>query len=162
LIKANLLIKDDAYCNDTAIENTINYIFKLEQNPQFYYGIWPPTKETAISTFERLRQMYPKQTCSKQVQHFILSFNSSKDAHHICSLAEQIAFFFAPIYPICFALHNDTEHLHVHFIVSTTSHLPNQEPLEAKQWRSYIKIIKDFATHNNISLQEVHKNARAI
>ena len=162
MINVNLLINDGSYCNDTAIENTINYTFKLEQNPQFYYGIWPPTKETAIATFEGLRQTYPGQTCSKQVQHFILSFSNLKDVQYICSFAEQVAFLFAPLYPICFALHDDTKHLHVHFIVSTTSHLPNQAPLEAKLWRFYIKAIKDFAIHNNISLLEVHKNVGTI
>lgn len=162
MINANLLINDEAYCNDTAIENTIYYIFRLEQNPQFYYGIWPPTIETAISRFEELRQRYPGQTYSKQIQHFILSFSNLKDVQYICSFAEQVAFLFAPIYSICFALHDDTKHLHVHFIVSTTSHSPNQAPLEAKLWRSYIKTIKDFAIHNNISLQEVHKNVGTI
>lgn len=163
MVKGELIIYTGGYFNDNAIMNTINYTFRLENTPHFYYGIWPSTKENAISTFERLRQNYPARTCSKQVQHFVISFKTLKDKFFINSFAEKIAFLIAPIYPICFSLHDDTENMHVHFIASTTSHLPNKTPFEDNLWDGYyIKLLKDFAFKHGILLKEELKNARTI
>ena len=160
MINANLIRKTGGYCNDDAIFNTITYIFRLKDNAELYYGIWPPTKENAIATFEELRTKYPAQTISKQVQHFEISFNTIKDKNFIISFADQIAFLFAPIYPVCFALHNDTDNYHVHFIISTTSHLPNHPPFKDELWKCYYThLLKDFSFKHGISLQEVYKNA---
>lgn len=148
MISANFFVSTADYTNDDAIANTINYICRLNNEHIFFYGSWPPTKETAIRLFENIRCFNPERTAAQKVQHFWISFDSCSDITIINSLAEQIAFSLAPTFPICFATHNDKDHIHVHFIVSTTSILPKQSPLIGKVWQNTVTYIQNYAKLN--------------
>lgn len=159
MISANFFVSTADCTNDDAIANTINYICRLNNEHIFFYGSWPPTKETAIRLFENMRCFNPERTAAQKVQHFWISFDSCSDITIINSLAEQIAFSLAPTFPICFATHNDKDHIHVHFIVSTTSILPDQPPLIGKVWKNTIAYIQEYAKSNlDLSLSIFYKN----
>lgn len=148
MISANYFVSTANYTNDDAIANTINYICRLNNEHIFFYGSWPPTKEAAIQLFEDVRYIYHPKTASQKVQHFWISFDHCSNITIINSLAEQIAFLLAPTFPICFATHNDKDHIHVHFIVSTTSILPEQPPLIGKVWKNAVTSIRNYAKSN--------------
>lgn len=159
MISANFFISTADYTNDDAITNTINYICRLNNEHIFFYGSWPPTKEAAIRLFEDIRCFNLERTAAQKVQHFWISFESCSDITMINSLAEQIAFSLAPTFPICFATHNDKDHIHVHFIVSTTSILPDQSPLIGKVWNNAIAYIQEYTKSNlDLSLSVFYKN----
>ncbi|MDO5425252.1 MAG: hypothetical protein Q4F41_16140 [Eubacteriales bacterium] len=157
MISANLIINKGKYDNDDAIFKTINYISRLDNENIFYYGIWPPTKENSITLFEELRCRFPENTCPQKVQHFWITYKSLKDTVFINTFADRIAFFFAPVYPICFSTHNDKKHWHSHFVVSTTSYFPDQPPLIGATWRSYLNMVENFSLSNGILLKEMYK-----
>lgn len=159
MLNANLIVKPDSYTNSNAIENAIRYIFRLDNNQHFIYRAWPPTPDNAIALFKNIRKAFPDNTCEQQLQHFFITFNSICDKDFINSFSHQVASLFINAYPICFALHDDKpKHLHTHFIVSTTSHIPNTLPLINSTWKSYEKKIIDLASHYQINLQRIQKH----
>lgn len=159
MYSANLFLHPGAYTNEDAIPNAINYITRFDDQNIFYYGNWPPNKDSAIALFEDLRLRYPDQSSSQQLQHFWISFKNMSDIHLVNAFAESLAFLFAPVYPICFATHNEaSKHLHTHFVVSTTSYISHQPPLIQNIWRTYINTMKQYSqTHYGIYLQEIKK-----
>lgn len=162
MISANLIISTASYTNEDAISKTINYICRLNNENIFFYGNWPPTKESAIKLFEDLRYYYkhfPEKTAAQKVQHFWISFENCFDITTINTIANQIAFLFAPAFPICFALHNDTDHIHVHFILSTTSALPDCHPLVGDYWKNFVQYLQNYVKeYLNINLITKYKD----
>lgn len=159
MYSANLCINNSSYTNDDAISNAINYITRLNDNNIFFYGNWPPNSQSAVELYEELRLRYPDQTCPQQIQHFWISFGNLSDVHFINEYAESLAFLFATAFPICFATHEEkNKHLHTHFVVSTTSFIPNHPPLVKNVWRTYLDNMKQYSkAYHKIFLTEFHK-----
>lgn len=158
MISANLFIKKGTYSNSDAIENAIHYIFKLNSPYKFYYGAYPPTPENAIALFYQLRESFPQNTCEQPLQHFYITFYDLKDVRLINEFVDQIANLFLRCYPVCFALHDDTKHLHTHFVISTTSYIPDTIPLTRETLNTFISAMERLAYSYNISLKKVTKN----
>lgn len=159
MITANLIMINNSYTNDKAIENTISYIYRLDNPYKFYYGIYPPSTEHAITLFHQVRERFPQNICDQQVQHFIISFGEVKDIRLINEFTNQIASLFSQFYPVCFALHDDEKHLHTHFIVSTASYIPDTAPLTKKVLNGiFLPLIEQTAVIYHISLKKVTKN----
>ncbi len=156
---ANLIIFNKPYINDEAIENTIRYIYHLDNPHKFYYGTYPPSPENAISLFHQIREVFPQNTCDQQVQHFVISFGGVKDIRLINEFTNQIASLFSQSYPVCFALHDDEKHLHTHFVVSTTSYIPGTAPLTSKVLNHFfLPLMEQAAAVYQFSLKKVIKN----
>ena len=51
MYSANLFLHPGAYTNEDAIPNAINYITRFDDQNIFYYGNWPPNKDSAIALF---------------------------------------------------------------------------------------------------------------
>ena len=156
---ANLIILNKSYINDEAIENTIRYIFRLDNPHKFYYGTYPPSLENAIALFHQVREVFPQYTCDQQIQHLVISFGGVKDVRLINEFSNQIASLFSQFYPVCFALHDDEKHLHTHFIISTTSYIRNTIPLTSKVLNhTFLPLMEQAAAVYQISLRKVTKN----
>ncbi len=158
MINANFIEKPDAYTNPDAITRGINYIFRLDPKYHFIYGAYPPTTEGIVNTFETLRIRFAEQTSPHKIKHFYITFKDCKDIAFINYFSSQVAALFTLYYPVCFALHDDETHLHTHFIVSTTSYLPNTPPLIDEQWKSFKKKVFQLAFQNHVNLQGIFKN----
>lgn len=158
MINANFIEKPDAYTNPDAIRWGIEYIFRLDPKYHFIYGAYPPTTESIVDTFERLRILFDDQTSPHQIKHFQITFETCKDITFINYFSSQVATLFTPYYPLCFALHDDKPHLHTHFIVSTTSYISNTPPLVGEQWKSFKKDVFQLAFQNQVVLQGMIKN----
>lgn len=136
------------YSNDYASFNTIDYITRFNDKNIFYYGNWPPTKETAIKLFQDLRIYNSSNTIQQQVWHFWVTFQDTNNINFVNTFANNIALIFVPFFPICLATHIDGKHLHTHFVVSTTSHVPNHPPLTKQLWNQYLEQIKNISLQN--------------
>ena len=51
MLNVNLLIVDKPYASNDTIENTINYIFRLNNSMHFIYGVFPPDKDKLINLY---------------------------------------------------------------------------------------------------------------
>ena len=161
MLNVNLLIVDNSYATNNTIENIINYIFRLNNNMHFIYGVFPPDKDKLIDLYEALRRYLPQNTCIQQVQHLIFSLKDS-DAEHVDSLLQfsnQVAILISQFFPTCFALHDDTDNPHTHFVISTTSHLLNAPPFIDSIFEDFLKKIYALASNMNINLMGVKKHA---
>lgn len=158
MISANLIINNKPYTSGDTIGNTIHYIYRLDNPYKFYYGIYPPTPKNAITIFYQVQRLFPQNTCDQQVQHLIISFDNSKDISLINDFSNQIACIFSEFYPVCLALHDDKEHLHTHFIISTASYIPNTPPLTMEKLNAFIPVMEQLASIYHISLKKVTKN----
>ena len=149
-----------AYINEDAIPNTITYITRFNDENIFFYGIWPPTKDSAIKLFEYLRSRSSSNNqYIQQLQHFWITFDSMDDLTFINSFANDVAFIFAPLFPICLATHDKHYHPHTHFVVSTTSVLATQSPLTDKVWSTYLDRIRELTLNRyNIHLNIMSKS----
>lgn len=157
MLNINLHIVDESYQSNNTIKNTINYIFRLDNNLHFIYGVFPPDKENIINLYESLRNHFSQNTCPQQVQHLIFSIKDS-NAEHVDLLlhfSNQVAILISNLYPTCFALHNDTDNPHTHFIISTTSHHPNTSPFVNSIFKYFLKQLYILASNMNINLMEV-------
>lgn len=161
MLNVNLLIVDKPYTLNDSIKNTINYIFRLNNNMHFIYGVFPPDKDKLIDLYESLRRYLPQNTCIQQVQHLIFSIKDS-DAEHVDLLLQfsnQVAILISQFFPTCFALHDDTDNPHTHFVISTTSHLLNAPPFIDSIFEDFLKKIYVLASNMNINLMGVKKHA---
>lgn len=127
-----------AYINEDAIPNTITYITRFNDENIFFYGIWPPTKDSAIKLFEYLRSRSSSNNqYIQQLQHFWITFDSMDDLTFINSFANDVAFIFAPLFPICLAT----------------------SPLTDKVWSTYLDRIRELALNRyNIHLNIMSKS----
>lgn len=158
MIPVKLIINYEPYANDNAIENTIRYIYRLDNPYKFYYGIYPPSPENAITLFYQIKKMLPQNTCDQQVQHVIISFGDFQDIKTINNFTNQIACLFSNYYPVCLALHDDEKYLHTHFIISTASYIPGVTPLTRAVLNTIIPMIEQIAASYDFSLRKVTKN----
>ena len=157
MLNINLLTVNESYDSNNTIENTINYIFRLDNSLHFIYGVFPPDKDEIINLYEYLRSYLPQNTCSQQVQHLIFSIKDS-DAEHVDLLLQfsnQVAILISSLYPTCFALHDNTDNPHTHFIVSTTSHHPDTSPFIGSVFKDFLRQIYLLSSNMNIKLMEV-------
>lgn len=157
MLNVNLLIVDNSYATNNTIENIINYIFRLNNNMHFIYGVFPPDKDKLIDLYEALRRYLPQNTCIQQVQHLIFSLKDS-DAEHVDLLLQfsnQVAILVSSLYPTCFALHNDTDNPHTHFIISTTSHRLDTSPFIGSVFKDFLRQIYSLASNMDINLMGV-------
>lgn len=60
-----------------------------------------------------------------ELLHFVLTFSPEEvnEPKTACGFAEQITDYIATKYQVCYAVHEDTENLHVHFVFNSMSYL---------------------------------------
>ena len=124
MLSANLIIKNGSYDNDDAICNAIHYITHNNNCFLYCYGIWPPTEESAVEQFRKIRNSFPGIPCPQQLQHFWITFETKLLSEDVAMFLDHLATSIGFYYPICYAIHEDQSHLHAHFVVSTVSYFP--------------------------------------
>lgn len=147
------------YVNCDAIDNTIKYLYRLNKKkalPLYCYGVFPPTYENLIQAFHETRRLMQTNILNQQVWHFTISFELAlpqitRTNYHF---ADGIAKLYAPEYQVCYAYHTNTHHPHFHYIVSTTSYIPGNEPLSVDKMNLQITQMIQLATEYEIILEQ--------
>ena len=119
------------YCNDDAVKRLIYYILCENKMPNHICGAIGASiesRELAIKQFLAVKKVY-RNTKGKQVFHFWVSFDnaekySNKVYRHI---GYEITKFFNGQYQIVFALHENTENPHIHFVVNTVNFMTGKK-----------------------------------
>lgn len=145
------------YTSNETIENTIKYIYRLNDKknlPTYGYGIFPLIYENIIKEFEYVRTLQ-NDVPNRKVWHLVLSFPEGEISQQYLyfSLADKIAKMFGNEYMICYSFHNDTEHFHVHFIISATSYLFNHIDLNKTVLYNYLFHSQTIANEIGIRLE---------
>ena len=118
-------ILTNSYFEENAISNTIHYIIKPEKALHGLiggYGVNLLNEQTMINSFKNVKKIYHKEK-GRQLKHFIVSFSTAENITPI--LAYQIAWEIATLYSdkfqVIFAVHEETQNVHIHFIINTVS-----------------------------------------
>ena len=111
------------YQDDSAIPQLLGYIMRQDKTPHCLIGavnIDNPVNpaESMIAVSEK----YGKYSRIR-LHHFILTFDSSLNESYelIMKIARSIAFEIGKLYQIVYSVHEDTEHIHIHFVFNAVS-----------------------------------------
>ena len=157
-----IVSNNDNYENLECIERAINYIYATKDSkkktlklPIYCYGInpFPMSYDVLIDTFYDFRQQ-SQNVDEQHIWHFIVSFGISpaRVSNPYFHLADSIARIFSPYYPICYSLHYDTDYLHCHYILSTTSGLPNVPSLSSNEFHGFFLKIQELVQSQGFEL----------
>lgn len=92
-----------------------------------HYGVIHGDIEYITQQFEYVKYIWNKRI-GKQVEHFIISFNvtSKISVEEAVVIADNIAYLYGKKYQIVYAIHEDTDFLHIHFIMNTISYITGE------------------------------------
>ena len=106
------------------IAKEINYIYRPDKQVRFRggYNVFMSQNVSEIITqFYAVRAVYGKYH-GIQIRHFVLSFSSEYDnvtPYQAWWIGYEICALFRANYQIVFAVHEETDNLHLHFILNT-------------------------------------------
>lgn len=132
----NLTTIDGEYSNTDVFDRTLGYIFKLNNPHKYYMGVYPATLDGAITFFTQTYDINYLRSSDQKVWHMVLSADChdcrSRKSHRSCTHCHKMRDLFhfsncfanllCSKYQVCYALHDNEEGLHFHFVISTTSY----------------------------------------
>lgn len=134
------------YHNKDAVHNLIHYAFEPEKTPHRIWGGIGASiidESTAIEHFLKVKEIF-RNTKGKQLIHFWVSFENGEieNLQDYLSVGYEIADFFKGQYQVVFALHENTETYHIHFVVNTVNFITGKKLRWQKgSWRRLQKYI---------------------
>lgn len=135
-------IPEGKYENLDAVDKVISYVLRLDNMSLVGgYGIIPVSVEDIIRQFHIIKDAY-RMNEGKQIFHIIFSIDKTFyfNEKQILMLAYKLGKYFSNERQVVFAVHNDTNILHIHMAVNTVSFINGA-------YRAYWDIdeIKQFA-----------------
>lgn len=143
------------YYDAKAREDVIRYIFRPDKTPHRLIGGWAVDPMCAASQMNYLSKAYGKED-GLQLRHFILSF-SEKEVQRmgqyalirIDEYAQYAAFYYGGEYQIVYAVHEDSRHLHVHFVLNTLNYRTGKKyPGDKEDYYNFQGYLKDHSYYS--------------
>lgn len=140
------------YSNEDAVEREINYIYNPSHATSGYYGgvaVSYLNPEITIEQFKAVKRIYHKED-GRQIKHLVVSFakNEHVSAKKALEIGYIIAEYFNNRYQIYFGVHENEEHIHIHFGINTVSYIDGKKysagPYEQDEIRKYIEAVTGF------------------
>ena len=131
---------------DETLMTNITDWHKTKDNLILGYNVLLGTPVEMAAQFQTVRRIYHKET-GRLIRHFIVSFSKSETDSPIFAFrfAQFIAMYYIKDYQIISAVHQDTENLHIHFVMNTVSlvdgHKFNEGPKELADFLVYLNSI---------------------
>lgn len=117
-------IPEGNYTNDDAVEKVIKYICRLDKPKQVGgMGVFPLYVGDMIDQFLIVKQMYHKEE-GKQIFHLVISFDKSLcfTVDEAMEMGYEIAAYWGYNRQVMFAVHDDTQNIHIHMAVNTVAY----------------------------------------
>lgn len=117
-------VVNDHYRNYESIFNLVHYALH-EKYPSHsmvtYYGGYNVDIDRAAEQMMRLKSYFRK-TEGREMYHFVVSFDDRNiQPYDAWIMGIRIASYYGERYQIVFEVHEDTEHIHIHFVFNTVS-----------------------------------------
>lgn len=117
------------YHDDHALIDVITYIFDPQKIPSGYVGGLAVNPNNAVYEMSMLSLCYA-QDSGVRLRHMILSFESGEldtmkrgGACKASRIAYEVAKFYGWHHQIVYAVHEDTNKIHIHFVMNTADYL---------------------------------------
>ncbi len=126
---ACLIFVKESYLNPRSVANTINYATKkcgVQVNYFGGYSVDDRNPRQMIYQFNAVKNaFYKSQENHRQVRHFILSFDEKDTVtpYEAYLIAHEVASYYSNQFQIVYGVHENTENLHIHFILNTVSYV---------------------------------------
>ena len=137
--------EDGKYFDDLALKNAINYILNPIKAKSRMIGAYGVQIEYAAQQMEFVSRAYNNYD-KLRLRHFIISF-ADNDCILPCDaiyIAQRAAEFYANRYQIIFGIHEDADHLHVHFVMNQVSYLDGRKYSGSKKEHyDFVNYMKD-------------------
>ena len=106
------------FFDDTAYRDAVNYIFD-ENKAAYIGGCNVASPETAAQEMEHTAESFGK-NCGKRVRHSVLSFSQADRVtpEQADRYAQEILQHYAPDFQLVYAVHTNTEDVHVHMVMN--------------------------------------------
>lgn len=129
------------FFDDNAYYDAINYILNSEKAIYAGYSMMS-SLETAAEEMEQTAIRFNKNS-GKRLRHSVLSFSANENVtpEQADEFAAQIIQHYLPQYQIVYAVHNNTDNLHIHFVMNQISCIDGQ------RYRGKKKDYYDFQRH---------------
>ncbi len=112
------------YHDENALRNVIAYCCDPDKTEHHHiYGIGVSVQDAA-EQMEGLAAAYRK-TSGIRLRHMVLSFEPREkiSLYKVNQIAYQAAWYYGRKYQIIYAVHEDRDHLHIHFVMNTVSYV---------------------------------------
>lgn len=119
------------YTDELAYQQLLDYIMRSDKTPDHYIGGFAVHPQYAAEEMQLVSQAY-HQARGVRLRHWIISFEKHElaDAWHANQFAQMACRFYADTYQIVYSVHEDAEHLHVHFVMNKPWNLAYLKELE--------------------------------
>lgn len=136
------------YHDDQALHDVVSYCLDYEKIPNHFVGSYGINPNHADLEMELLARAYGKAS-GLRLRHFVLAFSPdevkrfhSKVNETLLRIAWYAAGYYGGEYQIIFAVHEDTENPHIHFVMNTVSYLTGRkyrgDKADYYQFQSYL------------------------
>ncbi len=122
------------YTDELAYQQLLDYIMRSDKTPDHYIGGFAVHPQYAAEEMQLVSQAY-HQARGVRLRHWIISFEKHElaDAWHANQFAQMACRFYADTYQIVYSVHEDAEHLHVHFVMNMISYQNGEAILRAEE-----------------------------
>ena len=135
------------YTDELAYQQLLDYIMRPDKTPDHYIGGFAVHPQYAAEEMQLVSQAY-HQNRGVRLRHWIISFEKHEfaDAWHANQFAQMACRFYADTYQIVYSVHEDTEHLHVHFVMNMISYQNGKRYSgQKKDFYDYLKYLQEIA-----------------
>ena len=110
------------YSDHSAYRTVLGYCFRPDKTPSGFVGGRNIDVNHAAEEMETVSKVFGK-TDKTKVRHFILSFSPTENMTpaEVAEVADQAADYYSARHQIVFAVHEDTDHPHAHFVMNHVS-----------------------------------------
>ncbi len=140
------------YHDQSAIDDVVSYCLQERKTPQnliFARGIDP---QYAASEMHDVAAAYQKDS-GLRLRHSILSFASNENvsAAEAAEIAQEAIGYYGDKYQIISAVHEDTDDIHIHFVMNQVSYIDGSRYSGKKSdYYQYQKYLKRILSENGI------------
>lgn len=144
---------ESGYESPQALAALLKYVFNDKRTNRFccYCGGANISPYTAESEMQYIKNYYRKKE-GRQARHFIISLGEYSEIlpYEANQLALQVCEYYSDRFQIVYSVHEDTENLHIHFVLNTVSFVDgkmfSESTSELHQFKNYVNsIIKNFS-----------------
>lgn len=110
------------YNDPLAYQTVLGYCLRSDKTPSGFVGGRNIDVNHATEEMEIVSEVFGK-TDKTKVRHFILSFSPTENMTpaEVAEVADQVADHYSARHQIVFAVHEDTDHPHAHFVMNHIS-----------------------------------------
>ena len=143
------------YQDDMALADVISYCMDRQKTPSNGVGGFGVNLDQPAYEMQRLAEAYGKYT-GLRLRHMVLSFSKAeikRFRRHVLANLNRIAYFAASYYgyqyQIVYSIHEDSDHPHIHFIMSTVNYRTGKKYSGSKadyyQFQNYLgSFLKEY------------------